>query len=101
MIRAGLSLVRINMSHGSHEDHRRNIGLAREAAARVGRPVAVLCDLAGPKIRVGDLEKPVEFRRGAEVVFAPAEVASGAELPTNYPPLARDVTPGDVVLLDA
>jgi len=100
LVRAGMDVARINMSHGTQDGHREVIRLVREAASRAGRPVAVLADLQGPKIRVGKLLVPVELVPGEEIVFAPEGTQTGSELPTTYIHLAQDVRPGDPVLLD-
>jgi len=93
-------MARINMSHGTHEEHARAIGLVRQAAEAAGRPVPILVDLAGPKIRVGDLDHPIELSVGASITIAPqGEVAEG-EIPSNYPDLADDLQAGHRVLLD-
>ena len=100
MVKGGMNMARINMSHGSHEDHRRSIQAVRAAAEKARRPVAVLVDLAGPKIRVGNLAEPVDLRVGETVVLAPADSASGTEIPTTYAPLAEEIAAGQSVLLD-
>ena len=56
MIRAGMDVARLNFSHGTHEEHRHRIALIRRVARRLGRPVALLQDLQGPKIRLGKFE---------------------------------------------
>ena len=101
-VAAGLNVARINMSHGSQETHARNIDLVREAARTAGRPVAVLADLAGPKIRVGDLPGPIELVRGDRVVLVPDGIEPGSpdEIQTTYDALAQDLKPGNRVLLD-
>ena len=102
LVAAGLNVARMNMSHGSQETHARNIDLVREAARVAGRPVAVLADLAGPKIRVGELPGPVALARGDRVVLVPEGVdpASADEIPTTYGALAQDLKPGNHVLVD-
>lgn len=100
LVRAGMDVARINMSHGTRDGHRELVRLVREAAGRMGRPVAILADLQGPKIRVGWLEVPVELEVGQEIVFAPEGSHGEGELPTTYGELAGDVRPGDPVLLD-
>jgi pyruvate kinase len=100
MVRGGMCMARINMSHGSHADHRLRIEAVREAAERAGRPVAVLADLAGPKIRVGDLARPIELQVGETVRMAPAGSALEGEIPTTYAPLAEEIEAGQSVLLD-
>ncbi|MGH7504951.1 MAG: pyruvate kinase [Longimicrobiales bacterium] len=96
----GVDVFRINFAHGSHEDAAQIIEWTREASGVVGKPLAVLADLAGPKIRIGSLPRPVELRDRAGVTLAPEAVAAGDELPTTYAGLAGDVNPGDRVLLD-
>jgi len=100
MVRGGMCMARINMSHGSHADHRPRIEAVRAAAERAARPVAVLADLAGPKIRVGDLPRPIELQVGETVVMAPAGSALEGEIPTTYAPLAEEIEAGQSVLLD-
>jgi pyruvate kinase len=100
MVRAGMNLARVNMSHGVRGDHLASIEAVRAAAETVGRPVSILADLAGPKIRVGDLAEPVSLQVGAEVVLAPEDVATAGEIPTTYAPLSEEIRGGDVVLLD-
>jgi pyruvate kinase len=117
LVAAGMDGVRVNFSHSSHEDAERGVTLAREVAREAGRPIAVLVDLQGPKIRVGDLPEPVRIEPGRRYRVVPEETldadvspaaeapggAMGAEetvLPSTYADLAGDVTPGDRVLFD-
>ncbi|UCC26478.1 MAG: pyruvate kinase [Gemmatimonadales bacterium] len=100
LVDAGLSMARINMSHGRHEQHREAIERVRVNAREKGRPLPILADLAGPKIRVGELDEPVQLTPGQEVVLAPEAEARNGEVPTNYRHLAEDVRPGDPLLLD-
>jgi pyruvate kinase len=100
LLEAGVNVVRINASHGSPDVRAQWMALVRESAARLELPVAVLVDLQGPRIRVGDLAEPRTLVPGETLVFAPEEVASGDELPTTYEALARDVRPGSRILLN-
>jgi pyruvate kinase len=100
LVRAGLDMARINMSHGSHDQHRTAVKLIRQAAAAAGRPVAILVDLAGPKIRVGALSSDVELEVDDVVVMAPEGRHRAGEIPTSYEELAREVRPGSQLLLD-
>lgn len=100
MVRDGMNLARINMSHGSREDHRKSIEAVRAASDELGMPVAVLVDLAGPKIRVGELAEPIELERGSIVTLAPEATAKEGEIPTTYAPLAEEIAVRDFVLLD-
>lgn len=97
---AGLSMARINMSHGAHEQHRATIERVRAVADERKRPLPILVDLAGPKIRVGMLEAPIQLEEGQIVTIAPEDEARGDEIPTSYLHLAGDVGAGDPVLLD-
>ncbi|HEX2080153.1 MAG TPA: pyruvate kinase [Longimicrobium sp.] len=99
LIAAGMDVARINFSHGDLERHAQTIRNVREASVRAGRPVAVLGDLQGPKIRVGVLPEPVQLSPGDRVVFAPEGQHRDGELPTTFTELAQDVEVGDVVLL--
>lgn len=96
----GVDVVRINMAHGTHEAHAAVVRWVREASEMVGKPMAILADLAGPKIRIGALPEPVRLHDKGEVVIAPEGEARGDELPSTHAGLARDVTPGDRILLD-
>ncbi|NNF38636.1 MAG: pyruvate kinase [Gemmatimonadetes bacterium] len=100
LVEAGLDMARINMSHGTHEAHRQAVDRIRDAARRHGRPVPILVDLSGPKIRVGDLPDPIELEEGQTIVLAPQNDARKGEIPTTYAGLAGDVATGQQVLLD-
>lgn len=100
LVEAGLDVARINMSHGDRDGHREMIELLREAARAADRPVAILADLAGPKIRVGELPEPIELAPGDEVVMAEEGRAEEGDIPTTYRYLGEDLKPGDCVLLD-
>jgi pyruvate kinase len=106
LIEEGARVFRINFSHGTLDDHALLVERVREAATETGIPVAVLGDLGGPKIRLGDLaEEGVELAAGREVVFrgrAPDPSAAGdrIELPVNDPRFIGEVAPGERVLLD-
>jgi pyruvate kinase len=99
LIVGGMDVARINFSHGELERHAETIRTVREEAEKLGRPVAILGDLQGPKIRVGVLPEPVELRTGDQITFAPEGEHRGRELPTTYLSLAEDLEEGDVVLL--
>jgi pyruvate kinase len=103
LIAAGINGVRINMSHGTQDDQAENIRRAREAAERMKRPLAVLVDLSGPKIRTGVLKngQPVHLEADSLFTITNRSVAGDArEVSTNYPTMARDVKPGARLLLD-
>lgn len=104
MIERGLDVVRVNLSHGSAEHHRERVRAAREAAAACGREVAVLADLRGPKIRIESFEEgPVSLEPGDHfTLYARADAPMGnhAGVGVAYHDLAKDVKPGDTLLLD-
>jgi pyruvate kinase len=100
LIAAGMDVARINASHGTAEQRAQLIRTVRRAAEDAGRPVAVVLDLQGPRIRVGDLPRPVELTPGATVTFAPEGRARASQIPTTYEALATDVRPGTRILLD-
>ena len=100
LLDAGVDVVRINASHGSADIRGTWIAAVRRVAAAKGLPVAVLLDLQGPRIRVGDLPAPRELAPGQTVVFAPEEIARGDELPTTYAGLATDARVGATILLN-
>ena len=97
---AGLDVARINFSHGTHDQHARTIALVRELGARRERPIAILGDLQGPRIRIGDLANPRVLEPGSDVVFCPEDSATGSEMPVTYEALAKDVHVGDRILVD-
>ena len=102
MIRAGMDVVRLNFSHGTHEEHRAAMKAVREAAERAGEPIAILQDLQGPKIRTGKLASPeVRLVDGAKFIITINEIAGNAErVYTTYQNLPKDVKPGDTILMD-
>ena len=103
LLAAGANAVRINMSHGAQEEHAESIRRARAAAERLKRPLSVLVDLSGPKIRTGVLKggQPVQLEPNALFTLTTRSVAGDArEVSTNYAGIARDVKPGARILLD-
>ena len=113
-VEAGMAVARINFSHGTHGDHARRIEMVRGVAGAAGRPVAILADLQGPKLRVGLLPaEGVPLTEGETVTLTdqattsdPAMTADPAGLPVRstipvpHPEVLRDVRPGDRILLD-
>jgi pyruvate kinase len=98
-----MNVARLNFSHGTHEDHAANVARIRRVANRLNRPVAILQDLQGPKIRTGWLQdhQPVELKDGAELVITTRDVPGDVrEVNTTYGGLPDDVKAGDRILLD-
>lgn len=104
MVEQGIDVARLNMSHGSRDDHRRRAQLVRDAAAKSGRAVGLLVDLQGPKIRIGGFAKgKVLLRNGKNFAIDTAlGDHDGTEevVGTSYAELVNDVAPGDRLLLD-
>jgi pyruvate kinase len=100
LVAAGLDAARLNFSHGTHDDHARRAEIFRGAQKRAGRPLALIADLQGPKVRVGELAAPVLLTSGQEIVVA-GEGASGAGvLPVSPPVLTEVLEVGQDVLID-
>jgi pyruvate kinase len=103
LIEAGMNVARLNFSHGTHEEHAATIGCIRRVANRLGKPVAILQDLQGPKIRTGTLAggEPVELKEDSEFTITTRDVVGDArECSTTYTGLPDDVRPGSRLLLD-
>jgi pyruvate kinase len=100
LVGAGVDAVRFNLSHGTHKEHSDRAWLVREIAAEVGRPIALIADLQGPKLRIGDLEEPVVLRTGEEVTVCAEEAATDGELPVAPAVIGDVLEPGHDVLID-
>ena len=103
LLRAGVDVVRLNFSHGKAQDHIDRANLVREIAKKVGKPVALMADLQGPKIRVGKFtDGKVMLEPGAAFVLDAARTAPGdlGGVGLDYKELPRDVRPGDTLLLN-
>ena len=102
MVRAGVDVVRLNFSHGTAQDHENRAKLVKEIASKLGRTVAILCDLQGPKIRVSKFtDGKVTLEKGQKFVLdAGCEMGDGNRSGLDYKELPRDVVPGAVLLLD-
>jgi pyruvate kinase len=102
LIAAGADIFRLNFSHGTRDSHAATFGRIRAAAGRAGREVAVLQDLSGPKIRTGPLvdHRPIRLAPGDRLTIATGEFEGGpGRLSTTFDGLARNVRPGDRLLL--
>jgi pyruvate kinase len=100
LVAAGMDGARLNFSHGSPEQHRARAEAARAAAADAGRPLALVADLQGPKLRLGDLPSTRTLERGEEVVISGDPSADGAELPVSPAVIGEVLAPGNDVLID-
>jgi pyruvate kinase len=102
LMRAGMDVARLNFSHGSHEEHAQTIVMLRAAAIARQKPLAILADLQGPKIRTGVLAGggPVILRAGQQFVITTARVlGDSTRVNTTFTPLPREVQKGDRILL--
>jgi pyruvate kinase len=102
LIRAGMDVARLNFSHGSHEEHAESFVMLREAAAELKKPLGILADLQGPKIRTGTLAGggTVTLRTGQTFTITTAKVlGDSTRVNTTFSPLPREVKPGDRILL--
>src|SRR3984885_4372636 len=102
LLRLGMDVARLNFSHGSHEDHARNIERLRRAAGHEHRTVCILQDLQGPKIRTGRLERhePVLLKSGSTVIITPRDITgTPARISTTFPDLASELESGARILL--
>ena len=97
---AGMDAARLNFSHGGHDDHLQRLQAVRRAQDVVGRPLAVIADLQGPKIRVGVLADPRSVNPGDVVVLAAAGEGAPGDLELTFPGLASIVREGSEILID-
>ncbi len=101
LVRVGVDVTRFNFSHGDHQMHLNNAQIVRAAAKELGRNVAIMQDLQGPKIRTGEVEDDTELVPGSRLVVSAGDfVGDASRLSTTYDRLAEDVKPGDRLLID-
>jgi len=102
LIHAGMDAARLNFSHGERKDHITRIRLIRQASISAGKPIAIIQDLQGPKLRVGNMQNDgVALKRGAIVTLTAKKVVGTSSLISiTYSRLAKDLRPGDTVLFD-
>src|SRR5437867_949423 len=100
LVDAGMDAARLNFSHGTHETHAERARLVREAQDRAGRPLALIADLQGPKLRIGDLPEAITLASGDEVVLSGDGAGKPGDLPVSPPVLAEILEPGQDVLID-
>jgi pyruvate kinase len=102
MIRAGMNVARLNFSHGEFSAHKQNILNIRAAAKAAGRPVAIMADLSGPKMRIGNLgPEKIELKAGDQFVLTTAEVTGDQQkVSVSFARLPQVVNPGDTLSLN-
>jgi len=100
LVAAGMNAARLNLSHGTHEDHAERARRVREAEAEGGHPIALIADLQGPKLRIGDLHEPVVLRQGESVTVCASDTCADGELPVAPSVIGDVLKPGHDVLID-
>jgi len=102
IIRSGMNVARLNLSHGTHDVHAQYIRTVRRISQRLGMKVAILMDLPGPKYRTGRLiGGQATLKKGAQITLTTRDIeGDAAAVPVNLPNLPRDVKTGDIILLD-
>src|SRR5256886_327916 len=101
LVDAGMDAARLNLSHGTHEDHAGRAKLVRDVQEEVGRPLALIGDLQGPKFRVGGLELPLDLVQGSDVtVVTGGDGARNGELPIAPAAIGEGLQQGHEVLID-
>jgi len=96
---AGMNVARLNFSHGTHEEHAEYARIAREAEGAAVGPIALIADLQGPKLRLGELDAPMQLEEGSEIIVT-GEDAGPGELPVLPAVIGQVLQPGHEVLID-
>ena len=100
LVESGMDAARLNLSHGTREEHAERARLIRDVQETIGRPLALIADLQGPKLRIGNLPDPVTLARGDEVVVTGDESSRNGELPVLPAVIGEVLQPGHEVLID-
>lgn len=102
LVDAGMNVARLNMSHGDHEEHRARIQNIHSVSEKLSKPISILLDLSGPKIRTGEYTtERITIEKGSEVILTTDEVVGDARrFSINYPALAKEVQKDSVIMLD-
>jgi pyruvate kinase len=100
LVGAGMDVARLNLSHGDHDDHTARAQLVREIQAEIGRPLAIIADLQGPKLRIGNLPGPRNLLKDEEVTVVGETQAANGELPVMPAVIGEVLRPGHEVLID-
>jgi pyruvate kinase len=102
LVKTGMNVARLNLSHGTYKEHALYIQIVRKLSRRLAIPIAILIDLPGPKYRTGKLKDgQTKLKKGVEVVLTTRGVRGGnGVIPVNFPTLPQDIRVGDTVLLD-
>src|SRR5471032_127904 len=100
LVEAGVDAIRLNLSHGNHENHAAGAGVVREVQEETGKPLALIADLQGPKLRIGDLDAPRILLKDEELIVVGDQHASDGELPVAPAVISEVLRPGHDILID-
>ena len=100
LVDAGMDAARLNLSHGTHEDHAERARRVRDVEVEAGRPIALIADLQGPKLRIGELAEPVVLRNGDKITVSAEEGCKDGDLPVAPAVIGDVLKPGHDVLID-
>jgi pyruvate kinase len=100
LVNAGMDAARLNLSHGTHDDHAERARVVRDVEKEVGRPLALIADLQGPKLRIGDLDEPVTLARGENITVVGEQRSKDGELPVSPAVIGDVLKAGHEVLID-
>ena len=102
LAKAGMDVIRLNFSHGDFAEHGKRVEVARRVSAKLGKPLAILQDLAGPKIRIGEFyQERVQLKKGSTFTLTTTKIVGDeTKAFVNYKQLPKEVKKGDFILLD-
>ncbi len=100
LVEAGVDAIRLNLSHGTHHDHASHAGIVRQVQEELGKPLALIADLQGPKLRIGDLQEPRVLLKDEEVLVVGEQHAVDSELPVAPAVIGEVLRPGHDILID-
>jgi pyruvate kinase len=100
LVDAGVDAIRLNLSHGNHETHAAGAAIVREVQAETGKPLALIADLQGPKLRIGDLDAPRILLKDEELIVVGEQHGANGELPVAPAVISEVLRPGHDILID-
>jgi len=101
MIKAGMDIVRLNFSHGTHEEHTKTFNMVRELGSKHNQQISIIADIQGPKIRTGVMKEPFTVKAGDKIGVTPAEVIGTKDLiQIKYETILKDLDKGDVIFIN-
>jgi len=101
LIEAGTDIFRLNFSHDTHQNHGERMTVIRKVAKNLKKEVAILADLQGPKIRIGNLhQEPLELKEGTTVTLTAKDIKNPAKIPVQFPSLTKDIQKKESILID-